>query len=96
MERQRMFGSLIYARNKNMSYKKEGVLANSTMSVEFGIKDNDLDHVWIGAAGTFTQTECDAFNGTKKKVVKKKVVKKKVVKKKETNKWINKLKAKLS
>jgi len=49
-----------------MSYKKEGVLANSTMSVEFGIKDDNTGHVWIGGEGTFTKAECDAFNGAKK------------------------------
>ena len=55
-----------------MSYKKEGILENSTMSVEFGIKDNDTGHVWVGAEGTFTKAECDAFNGKKAKKAKKK------------------------
>ena len=55
-----------------MQYKKEGVLANSTASVEFGIKDDDTGHVWVGAAGTFTQEECDKFNGKKAKKAKKK------------------------
>ena len=66
MENPRTFGSLIYARNKNMSYKKEGVLANSTMTVEQGIVDNGTGHVWIGAKGTFSKADCEAFNGKKK------------------------------
>lgn len=49
-----------------MKFKKEGVLANSTASVEFGIKDDNTGHVWIGNIGTFTKAECDIFNGTKK------------------------------